>query len=370
MKFRITASIAATLAACSLAAAAAGGVRVKDIARVEGARSNQLMGYGLVFGLAGTGDSKQTIFTPQAIANMLQEFGINVPGALIRVKNAAAVMVSAELPAFAKPGDRIDVTVSSMGDAGSLQGGTLLQTPLQAADRRVYAVAQGPISIGGFSAAAGGTQVQKNHPTVGRIPGGALVEATVPATLERGGAVNVSLSQADFATASRIASAINDRLGQSAASAPDAGTVLVHIPQGREANLVDFIAQIEQVRVQPDVVAKVIINERTGTVIIGGNVTISPVAVAHGGLTVEITQELTVSQPPPLAPKTGATTVVVPQNEVAAQEKEGALTPVKGRTVAELVQSLNAIKVAPRDVIAILQAIKQAGALQAELEII
>jgi len=359
---------ALTLAACSLAAAAPG-VRVKDIARIEGARSNQLMGYGLVVGLDGTGDSKQTIFTPQAIANMLLEFGINVPGALIRVKNVAAAMVSAELPAFAKPGDRIDVTVSSLGDARSLQGGTLLQTPLQAADRKVYAVAQGPISIGGFSAEAGGTKVQKNHPTVGRIPDGGLVEATVPSTLDRGGAVSVSLTQPDFATASRIASAVNQSLGGALASAPDGGTVVVQIPPEREASLVEFIADIGQVRVQPDVVAKVIINERTGTVIIGGNVTISPVAVSHGGLTVEISQELMVSQPPPLAPKTGET-VVVPQNEVLAHEQEGSLKSVAGRTVQELVRSLNAIKVSPRDIIAILQAIKQAGALQAELEII
>jgi flagellar P-ring protein precursor FlgI len=369
MRFRIAATIAAALAVCSLAGATEGGVRIKDIARVEGARSNQLMGYGLVVGLDGTGDSKQSMFTPQAVANMLLEYGINVPASSIRVKNVAAVMVSAELPPFAKPGDRLDVTVSSMGDARSLQGGTLLQTPLQGADGKVYAVAQGPVSIGGFVAAAGGTEVQKNHPTVGRVPGGALVEGSVPATLDREGIVSISLTEADFATAARVAAAVNQSIGQPAASAPDAGTVLVRIPAGREADLVGFIADIGQVRVQPDAVAKVIINERTGTVIIGGNVTISPVAVSHGGLTVEITQELQVSQPAPLAPKTGQT-VVVPQNEVQAREQEGALKPVAGRTVQQLVRSLNAIKVTPRDIIAILQAIKQAGALQAELEII
>jgi flagellar P-ring protein precursor FlgI len=367
MRSRIAAAAALALIACS--AAGAGAVRVKDIAHIDGARSNQLMGYGLVVGLDGTGDSKQTMFTPQAVANMLQDFGISVPADLIRVKNVAAVMVSTDLPAFATPGDRIDVTVSSLGDARSLQGGTLLQTPLQAADRQVYAVAQGPISIGGFSAASAGTQVQKNHPTVGRIPGGALVERSVPTTLDRGGAVNVSLSQPDFATASRIAVAVNQSLGQSLATACDGGTVMVQIPPEREADLVGFIADIGQVDVQPDVAAKVIVNERTGTVIIGGNVTISPVAVAHGGLTVEITQELLVSQPPPLAPKTGET-VVVPRSEVLAHEAEGSLSAVRGRTVQELVRSLNAIKVSPRDIIAILQAIKQAGALQAELEII
>jgi flagellar P-ring protein precursor FlgI len=367
MRSRIAAAAALALIACS--AAGAGAVRVKDIAHIDGARSNQLMGYGLVVGLDGTGDSKQTMFTPQAVANMLQDFGINVPAGLIRVKNVAAVMVSADLPAFATPGDRIDVTVSSLGDARSLQGGTLLQTPLQAADRQVYAAAQGPISIGGFSAASAGTQVQKNHPTVGRIPGGALVERGVPTTLDHGGAVNVSLSEPDFATASRIAVAVNQRLGQSLATACDGGTVMVQIPPERQADLVGFIADIGQVDVQPDVAAKVIVNERTGTVIIGGNVTISPVAVAHGGLTVEISKELLVSQPPPLAPKTGET-VVVPHSEVLAHEAEGALTPMKGQTVAELVRSLNAIKVSPRDIIAILQAIKQAGALQAELEII
>jgi len=370
MRSTIAIVVAAIFVGCSVPPLSAdGGVRVKDIAHIAGARTNQLMGYGLAVGLDGTGDSKQAIFTPQSVANMLLEYGINVPAGLIRVKNVAAVMVSTELPPFAKPGDRIDVTVSSIGDASSLQGGTLLQTPLLGADSKVYAVAQGPISIGGFVAQAGGTQVQKNHQTVGRVPGGALVENIVPATLDRDGVVSISLSDADFATASRIASAVNADLGQALASAPDGGTVLVRIPQERAADLVGFIADIGQVRVRPDTVAKVIINERTGTVIIGGNVTISPVAVSHGGLTVEITQELLVSQPPPLAPKTGKTEIV-PQNQVQAREEPGALRPVAGRTVQELVRSLNAIKVTPRDIIAILQAIKQAGALQAELEII
>jgi flagellar P-ring protein precursor FlgI len=369
MRSRIAAAVATALLVWLTAGAGAEGVRVKDLAHIGGARSNQLMGYGLVVGLDGSGDSKQTMFTPQAVANMLQDFGINVPAGLIRVKNVAAVMVSAELPAFAQPGDRIDVTVSSLGDARSLQGGTLLQTPLQAADGSVYAVAQGALSIGGFSAASAGSQVQKNHPTVGRIPSGALVERAVATTLDRGGAVTVSLNQPDFATAARVAVAINGSTGQTLATACDGGTVLVEIPPERSSDLVGFIADIGLVTVHPDVVAKVIINERTGTVIIGGAVTISPVAVAHGGLTVEITRELLVSQPPPLAPRTGET-VVVPHSDVSAHEQEAALVEVQGRTVQELVRSLNAIKVSPRDIIAILQAIKQAGALQAELEII
>lgn len=359
----------AILAAIACSAAHAAGVRVKDIARIGGARSNQLLGYGLVVGLDGAGDSKQTIFTAQAVANMLQGFGVNVAADLIRVKNVAAVVVSAELPAFSNPGDKIDVMVSSLGDAKTLQGGTLLQTPLRAATNDVYAVAQGAVSIGGYSAGSAGSQVQKNHPTVGRIPSGALVERSVPVALERGGKVTVSLTQPDFSTASRIAAAINQTLAKPLATAADGGTVMVQVPAERLADTVGFIADIGQVTVKPDTVAKVIINERTGTVIIGGNVSISPVAVSHGGLTVEITQEPLVSQPMPQAPK-ASQTVVVPRAGIQAQEAEGALTQVQGQTVQELVRSLNAIKVSPRDVIAILQAIREAGALQAELEII
>jgi flagellar P-ring protein precursor FlgI len=358
------------LAALAAAAAPALGydARVKDIARVEGARGNQLLGYGLVVGLDGSGDTRQTVFTTQALANMLERMGATVDPQQIKVKNVAAVLVTADLPPFLKPGDRVDVTVSSLGDAKSLQGGTLVQTPLRGADSQTYAVAQGPVSIGGFSAAAAGAQVTKNHATVGRIPQGAYVEKAVPMPLVKGGVLAVSLNSPDFATASRVAEAINDSLGASVARADDAATVSVTVPPSYAERTVDLIAAVEAISVQPDAPARVVINERTGTVVIGAEVRVAPCAVSQGGLTVEITTEQVVSQPPPFAPK-GAKTTVVPQSQITAKEPPAALASVTGTTIQELMRSLNAMQVTPRDVIALLQAMKQAGALQAELEI-
>ena len=342
-------------------------VKLKDVARIEGARSNQLVGYGLVVGLDGSGDSQQTLFTTQSVSNLLQRFGVSLLDGKPKVKNVAAVMLTADLPPFIRPGTKIDVQVSSLGDAKSLQGGTLLQSPLQAANGKVYAVAQGSVSIGGFTAGSEGNTVTKNHTTVGRIPGGAIVEQGVPSTLSEGGVVSVLLNNPDFATAVRAADAINAELGAGSATALDAATVQVKT-EGLQ-NVTGLIAGIGDLTVAQSNVAKVIINERTGTIVIGGTVQLSPVAVSHGSLSVEVSTEFDVSQPSPLS-RTGQT-AVVPKTTVQATEEGGRLVCLKpGNTLEELVRSLNALKVTPRDIVAILQALKEAGALHAELEII
>lgn len=349
-------------------AACAQGVRVKDIASIEGVRSNQLLGYGLVIGLEGTGDSQQTKFTTQSITNMLKSFGLNIPSGQLKVKNVAAVMITADLPPFARPGTKIDVIISSLGDAKTLQGGTLLQAPLKAATGDVYAVAQGPVSIGGFSAASGGSSVSKNHPTTGRIPGGALVEKETKTDLAPQDVLKVALNQNDFTTASRVADAINTKLSGHFASAIDGNAISVSVPSQYQGSIVSLIAEIESTEVTTDTVAKVIVNERTGTVVIGGQTKISPVAVSHGSLTVEIATDYAVSQPKPL---TDGKTVVVPGNNVNVEEEKASLVTLNGgSSIEELVRALNALKVTPRDLIAILQAIREAGALQAQLEII
>jgi len=349
-------------------AAAAQTVRIKDIATIEGVRSNQLVGYGLVVGLEGSGDSQQTLFTSQSVANMLNTYGISVAGDKMKIKNVAAVMVTASLPPFARSGSTIDVVVSSLGDARSLQGGTLLQTPLRAANGEVYAVAQGPITIGGFNMGGGGSSVSKNHPTAGRIPSGALVEKETKTDIAPQDAINVTLDTNDFTTASNVADAINKKLGAHYASAIDGNAVTVNLPKEYQGNVVPLIAEIEGTQVATDTTAKVIVNERTGTVIIGGQVHISPVAVSHGALTVQISTETVVSQPAPMA---NGKTVTAPNTSVTVNEEPSHLIAIKGgATIEELVTALNALKVTPRDLIAILQAIKEAGALQAQLEVI
>ncbi len=344
------------------------GVRIKDIARVQSERSNQLVGYGLVVGLEGTGDSAQVAFTNQAVRNLVTRFG-NRPdaGAQMKTKNVATVMLTADLPPFAKPGDRVDAVVSSLGDARSLQGGILLQAPLQGADGSIYAVAQGSVSLGGFAAAGAGAQVTKNHPTVGRIPGGALVEAAPPADAPGATSLSLGLSQPDSATAVAIAHAIGRAIPGAAAAASDSGTVVVPIPEAYRDRHTEFLALIGDLTVAVDSPARVVINERTGTVVVGGPVTISPVAVAHGTLTVEITTTAAVSQPPALSQ---GQTVATPQTQISASEPKAALSPIRAATVDDLVQALNALHATPRDLIAILQAIKQAGALNAELEVL
>lgn len=342
-------------------------VRIKDIAKIEGVRSNQLVGYGLVVGLDGSGDTQQTMFTAQSVANMLKRLGVDVPDGKLKVKNVAAVMLTAELPPFIRPGSKIDVVVSSLGDAKSLQGGMLLQTPLQAANGGIYAVAQGSVSVGGFTAGGGGDSVTKNHTTVGRIPGGGIVEQGVSTTLTDGSTINVLLNNPDFTTAVRVAKSIESRLGQGSAAALDAATV--QIKTGGTQNVTSIIADISELSVTQATIAKVIVNERTGTVVIGESVRISPVAISHGSLTVEISTEYQVSQPSPIT-ETGDT-VIVPQKSVTADEPKSKLVHLQpGVTLDELVHALNELKVTPRDMVAILQALKQAGALHAELEII
>jgi flagellar P-ring protein precursor FlgI len=341
--------------------------RIKDIASFSGIRENEIIGYGLVVGLNQTGDKDGT-YIYQPFANMLNKMGINVSQADIKTKtkNVAAVIVTAKLPTMVRPGSTVDVQVSSIGDAKSLQGGTLLMAPLKGPDGNVYAVAQGPISIGGFSAGGGGTTSVKNHPTVGMIPNGAIVEKEVPVQMNRKSRLELLLATQDVTTATRIADKINSQFQRSIAKAETPSLVALSVPQEYAEKVIDFMSKVELIEVLVDMPAKVIVNERTGTVVIGENVRISPIALAHGGLTIEIKTEYQVSQPQPFAPKK-AETVVVPKTEVKAEEKKGTLMEVKGTTVGELIKALNALGVTPRDLVAILQAIKASGNLKAEL---
>jgi flagellar P-ring protein FlgI len=368
---RLVLALAALLLAGLLVPPLAGAqVRVKDVARVQGVRDNSLYGYGLVVGLNGTGDkSRSSPFTPQAVASMLQRLGVNIPVAQLDGKNVAAVMVTTKLPPFTKPGTALDITVSSLGDATTLQGGTLLLTPLQGPDGHVYALAQGPLSVGGFAVGgASGDTVQKNHPTVGRVPAGAVVEREVPMSLDPS-AVTFTLLQPDFTTAVRLAQAVNGAGLGELARAVDPSTIIVRVPPGEQGRIMEFVARVETVRLTVDAPARVVINERTGTVIMGSQLRISTVAVSHGNLSISIKEEKQVSQPPPLAPRS-AQTVVVPRSDVSVKEDKGQLVLVEeGASIGDVVQALNLLGVTPRDLIAILQAIRQAGALMAELEI-
>ncbi len=346
------------------------GVRIKDIADIKGVRQNQLVGYGLLVGLNGTGDSKNSIFTIQSMASMLEKMGVTVKPGDIKVNNVAAVMVTTNLPPFARTGSRIDVLVSSIGDAENLQGGTLLFTPLKAADGQIYAIAQGPISTGGFAAGgASGSSVQKNFPTVGRVVNGALIEKEITTNFNRKQSLTLNLHRADFTTASRVAQAINIAFYDQIAHTHDAGTIEVKVPEKYKGNTVMLVTLIERLGVTPDTVSKVVINERTGTVIMGENVRISTIAIAHGNLSIEIKEDSAVSQPLPFSQ--GGQTVVTPESEVRAQEGNKPIYVVdSGVSIGELVKALNALGISPRDLIAIFQALKAAGALQAELEII
>lgn len=341
--------------------------RIKDIASFSGIRENELIGYGIIVGLNGTGDKDGTyIFQP--FANMLTRMGISVNPSDVKgkTKNIAAVIVTAKLSTNVMPGSKVDVQVSSIGDAKSIQGGTLLMTPLRGPDNNVYAVAQGPVSIGGFVAGGAGAQVIKNHPNVGTIPNGAIVEREVPVQLNRKNRVALLLDTQDITTAKRIADKINDRLGGIFAKPEGPSTISIIVPDAFSDKVVDLMSSIEQINVDVDVPARVVVNERTGTVVIGENVVISPVALAHGGLTILIKTEFEVSQPLPFAPK-GAETVVVPKQEAMVEEKKATLTEVKGTTIGELVKALNELGVTPKDLVAILQAIKASGNLRAEL---
>lgn len=359
--------IACALGLVALAGAATPQVRIKDIAGVQGARSNQLVGYGIVIGLDGSGDSNSTIFTAQSVVNALQKMGMTVPQGVIKVKNVAAVIVTAELPAFVKNGAKIDVTVSSIGDARSIQGGTLIQTPLKAADGEVYAAAQGSISIGGFNVSAGGAAAQKNHVTAGRIPGGANVEREVPASLSDGSSLEISLRKGDATTAMRIAEAINAKVPSSGAKALDPYTVRVGIPEKDRGDLIGYIAQLEGLLVTPDTAAKIIVNEKTGTVVIGGDVRIRPCAISHGSLQIKV-DNTPIVVPAPQGTLLPGKTVVVPQKDVTVKENSAHLVAIPATTtVDELVRALNKLGVTPRDLIAILQVMQPY--ISAEIEI-
>jgi len=351
-------------------------LRIKDIATVVGTSSQPLMGYGLVVGLEGSGDTDSTIFTAQSLANMLERFGVKIDIAQVEVENVAAVVVTADLPAFAARNSKIDVTVSSLGDAKSLQGGMLLPTPLRGGDGQIYALAQGPVSLGGFNVGGRGARVTKNHPVVGRIPNGGQIVRDISRHVYQGQTsassdeprLCLTLQQPDFTTAARMAQCINRKLAEGMARAVNAAIVEVKLPETAQERLVEFITDIENLMVQPDEPARVVINERTGTVVIGQKVRILPVAIAHGNLTVQIHREWQVSQPPPLS-GTGQT-VAVPREETAVIEEQAALMGVEAQTsLQDLVTALNTLGVSPRDLMAIIQALKQAGALQAELVI-
>jgi flagellar P-ring protein precursor FlgI len=348
----------------------ASGARLKDIATLKGLRTNQLVGYGLVVGLNGTGDGSGTQFTTQSLVNMMERLGIHTLADEVKVKNVAGVIVTAVLPAFSRKGSKIDVLVSSIGDADSLNGGTLLMTPLKGADNNVYALAQGPLIVGGFAAGGkAGGGVQKNHPTVARVPDGATIEREIPFQFTGIDDLTIALRKPDFTTAVRVSTAINQGFGAHLASPLDAGTIMVDVPKSLKDNLIEMVAALEQLDVQPDMRARIILSERTGTVVMGQGVRLSPVAIAHGNLSVQIKETSEVSQPNAFA---GGRTAVTPNTDISVSEEENKLIIVspKGTHLGDLVNALNAIGVSPRDLITVFQAIKAAGALQADLEII
>ncbi|MCC7308208.1 MAG: flagellar basal body P-ring protein FlgI [Acidobacteria bacterium] len=343
-------------------------VRVKDLADIEGVRSNQLIGYGLIVGLNRTGDRvQQNLYARQTLQNLLERMGISTPAAGLKPENIATVLVTATLPPFARPGSKIDVTVSSIGDARSLQGGTLIITPLKGIDGQVYAVAQGPISIGGISAGGSGNSVEINHPTVGRLPNGANVERTVPTELAANNQLTLVLRNEDFSTAAKLNKVINGKFGDGTSKALDGRNLNVFLPASYTDNRVAFIAELESLKLTPDKIAKIIINERTGTIVMGSEVRIASVAISQGGVTVRIGTEYDVFQPGPLSPK--GETAVVPSTTVEVKEKPPESIVLRdGATVDEVVRGLRTVGVSSRDIISILQAIKSAGALNADIE--
>jgi flagellar P-ring protein FlgI len=347
----------------------AAAIRLKDIATFKGVRPNQLIGNGLVVGLNGTGDGTNVDFNTQELANILSQFGIKANLDKMKVKNIAAVAVTALLPPFSRVGSKIDVVVSSLGDAKSLQGGTLLLTPLKGSDSQVYALAQGPVAVGGFVASGeAGGGVTKNHPTAGRIANGATVEREVPLNLLDKESFTLSLHDADFTTSQRAVAAINRALRGNYAFSQDGGTINIKLPPTYKDKVVPLLASLETIEITPDSVAKVVLDERNGTVVMGSNVRLSTVAIAHGNLMVTIKEKPKVSQPLPFSQ---GQTVVVPDSTVTVGEAQKRLMVLpEGVSIGQVVQALNAIGVTPRDLIAILQAIKAAGALQAELEVI
>ncbi|MBM3526941.1 MAG: flagellar basal body P-ring protein FlgI [Alphaproteobacteria bacterium] len=343
--------------------------RIKDLASVEGVRQNQLIGYGLVVGLNGTGDTLNNIpFTRQSLQAMLERLGVNVRGQTLRTGNVAAVMVTGNLPAFATQGTRIDITVSALGDSKSLQGGTLLVTPLLGADGNVYAVAQGSLAISGFQADGEAAKIVRGVPTVGRIVNGAIIEREIDFALNRLNQVRLALRNADFTTAKRVAAAINDFIGTNTAEPLDSSTVQVNVPKQFTGNVVSLLTEIEQLQIEPDLTARIVIDERSGIIVMGRDVRVSTVAVAQGNLTVTITETPQVSQPNAFS--RGGTTVTVPRTRVGVQEDGKKFGIVReGVSLQQLVDGLNALGIGPRDLISILQAIKASGAIQADIEV-
>jgi flagellar P-ring protein precursor FlgI len=363
------------LALCSAwlatTAHAQGAVRLKDLGRFAGVRDNSVIGYGLVVGLSGTGDSRRSLTTLQSVSNMLQEFGLQVPPSGINSRNVAAVLVTAKVPGFMNIGDRIDVNVSSIGDASSLAGGTLLMTPLRGPDREVYAMAQGALSIGGYRFEQNGTVRQKNHPTSGNIPEGALAERVIaPTLLTADGGIELVLNDPDFTTASRVASLINKSVPSAQATPVSAGRIRLAAPSKEPASIVAMVSAVENLSVEPDIKARVVVNERTGTIVSGGHVWLSAITVTHGDIRVAIDQRFLVSQPEGylVRPGLGVRTAVVPETTMDVEESQfKSINLPQGATIEDLVTALKGIKASSRDVIAILQGVKRAGALHAEL---
>ena len=344
--------------------------RVKDVATVEGIRDNQLIGYGIVVGLRGTGDSQQTVFPMQTLISTLARMGVNLQQSpqlsMMRTQNIASVFISATLPAFARPGNKLDITVSSAGDARSLEGGLLLLTPLYGPDGQIYAEAQGPLVLGGYAVATNGNLKQYNHPTTARVPDGAMVERSVPLDLTKMRTLSLLLNDADFRTAELMAGAINKEMTRPIAHAVDSRRIMLDASPGED--IPALLAQVESVEVQTYPRARVVVNERTGTVVIGGDVRLQPVSILHGGLSINVVTEYQVSQPNPF---TQGTTQVVPQTTIQTQDQPANRIELKqGATVDMLVENLQQIGATARDIISILQAMKEAGALEAELEVL
>jgi flagellar P-ring protein precursor FlgI len=370
---RLVPLVALWMLMCLLVTGTAHASRIKELAEIQGVRSNQLNGFGLVIGLDGTGDqTTQMPYTAQGLSNYLQQLGITLPAASagqLQLKNVAAVLVTAQLPAFARPGQGIDVTVSSLGNAKSLKGGMLISTPLKGADGQIYALAQGNLIVGGAGASAGGSKVQINHLSAGRIPSGAQVERSIPTPLQEGNSINLGLEASDFQTAWRVAQAINRRFGDGAARALDGRTVQVKAPTDADQR-VTFIAEMEELQVESSVPsAKVVINARTGSIVLNQSVTLGACAIAHGNLSVTISSTPMVSQPNPMS--TGGQTVVTEKASIQIKQEPGILIQVPASPqLSDVVRALNALGATPQDLLAILQAIKAAGALNAELEVI
>ena len=350
-----------------LAAPSAQAVLLRDIATFGGVRANQLVGYGLVVGLSGTGDKKNSQFTMQSVANMLDNMGVGVEQGKLQPKNVAAVMVTAQMPVSAKPGTKMDVTLSSLGDATSLLGGVLLMTPLKGIDGKVYALAQGSLILGGFSVAGNAANVQKNISTVGSIPGGAIVERAVPFEFNNQNELMIHMSIQDFSTTMQVVKKINDALGGNYAMARDITTIDLSVPDNFQGNLVPLMAALEQMEIAPESRARVVVDEKTGTIVLGREVRLAKAAIAHGNLQIVVREGADVSQPAPFGQ---GQTVVTPTTDIGAQEEARQLNMVEGVSLQDLVAGLNAIGVTPRDLIAILHTLKASGSLMADLEVI